>query len=383
QVKEKQIGDYSFLLNDKIGSGSFGKVYKGKNTNTQQKVAIKVLDKNEICMSEYLLQGLIMEIKILRKLKSEYIVQLTDVLETPNNFYLIQELCEGDLRKILKQKKLLPEQQAIKIIQQVLKGFMELQINGIIHRDLKPENILISNDIYKLADFGLSKTVDNFQRQLMISQVGTPLYMSPQILMKEKYTSKCDLWSLGFIFYEIIYGRTPFTGKSQYLLIQDFQNNKVVFDQGIQCSDKCQDFILNCLKIQESQRFEWINAYKHDLFKLEFQNEIIQFNEMENKSNMIINELRQFIYKNKIDIEYVFKQMDTSKDAIIDINEFSKLIQQFDESITRLEIEYIFNKYDIDQNNFITFTEFSKCILENQKTNKQIVQKTFYRYNFN
>jgi len=58
-------------------------------------------------------------------------------------------------------------------------GFLELVKNGIIHRDLKPANILISNGKYKLADFGFSKSVDNFTKHMFVSAVGTPLYMSP------------------------------------------------------------------------------------------------------------------------------------------------------------------------------------------------------------
>jgi len=77
----------------------------------------------------------------------------------------------------------------------LLTGFMDLLKNGIIHRDLKPENILIKGNQHKLADFGFARTVDNFQRQMLTSLVGTPLYMSPQILMHEKYVRKLSLFS--------------------------------------------------------------------------------------------------------------------------------------------------------------------------------------------
>jgi len=61
----------------------------------------------------------------------------------------------------------------------ILNGFIELLKHGVIHRDLKPENVMISGGIYKLADFGFSRTVDNFRKDLLTSLVGTPLYMSP------------------------------------------------------------------------------------------------------------------------------------------------------------------------------------------------------------
>lgn len=80
-------------------------------------------------------------------------------------------------------------------------GFHELINNGVIHRDIKPENILIRNKVLKLADFGFAKSVNaDYMNQ---SLVGTPLYMAPQILKRDKYTSKCDIWGVGLIYFEV------------------------------------------------------------------------------------------------------------------------------------------------------------------------------------
>ena len=72
--------------------------------------------------------------------------------------------------------------------------------NGIIHRDIKPENILLSNGKLKIADFGFAKVVLS-SSQLNKTNVGTPVYMSLQILKNQKYTSKCDIWALGIVAY--------------------------------------------------------------------------------------------------------------------------------------------------------------------------------------
>ena len=77
---------------------------------------------------------------------------------------------------------------------------MYLHNSGIIHRDLKPANILIKQSSCKLSDFGFAKSLKN-EETIMKSIVGTPLYMSPQILKKAKYTAKSDLWSIGLIYY--------------------------------------------------------------------------------------------------------------------------------------------------------------------------------------
>lgn len=124
------------------------------------------------------------------------------------------EYCEQDLAKYLKKNKC-DEKTAIYILKQLVLGFRELVNQGIIHRDLKPANILVnSKGEFKLADFGFAKFVDHYDSKLLYSIVGTPLYMSPQILNKTQYTTKSDIWSLGFIFYEMLTGTYPWMGVS-------------------------------------------------------------------------------------------------------------------------------------------------------------------------
>ena len=87
-------------------------------------------------------------------------------------------------------------------------------------RDLKPENILTSKGVLKIGDFGFAKK--NFNKFMKNkTNVGTPLYMSLQLLKGEEYTSKADIWALGFIFYEMLHGRTPWTAKSEFELVNN------------------------------------------------------------------------------------------------------------------------------------------------------------------
>ncbi len=99
---------------------------------------------------------------------------------------------------------------------QVAQGFEYLKKHNIMHRDLKPANILVHKGQYKIADFGLAK-FENLGSSVMylLSQlrsqsfVGSPMYMSPQVLSHNYYTYKCDVWSLGVIFYELLFGGLP------------------------------------------------------------------------------------------------------------------------------------------------------------------------------
>ena len=86
----------------------------------------------------------------------------------------------------------------------------------VYHRDIKPENILVHNGVPKIADFGFAQAINekNPEIKTLTSAVGTPYYMAPQILGGEKYSIKCDVWSLGIVFYQILFGLLPWTENS-------------------------------------------------------------------------------------------------------------------------------------------------------------------------
>ncbi|EGR28771.1 protein kinase domain protein [Ichthyophthirius multifiliis] len=388
----KRIDKYNFQLSGILGQGSFGKVYKGKNTENNQAVAVKAIDKKLIQDDAYMMNGLFQEISIMKKFKNQNIVELIDVLETSNNYYIIQEFCDGgDLRTCLKRKQCLSEQEAVYVIKDLLNGFIELIKNGVIHRDLKPENILIKGDSYKLADFGFAKTVDNFQKQMLSSLVGTPLYMSPQILSEDKYTSKSDLWSLGFIFYECLYGNTPYTATSQYQLYKNIQKLPLVFPDNFVVSDLCKDFIRRCLVIDENKRIDWNDIFRHNLFQGHFQQYTNLIDQLEDKAQYIINELRQTIYKNQIDLEELFQKYDFTKNSMLDFKEFTQLMQSIDKGLDKTQIDYIFYKFDDNGDKSISFQEFTKWLSNNnvnlsskQQKNSQnkLQQQIYFIYTF-
>ncbi|KAL4428754.1 hypothetical protein ABPG74_001268 [Tetrahymena malaccensis] len=178
-------------------------------------------------------------------------------------------------------------------------------------------------------------------------------------------TAKSDLWSLAFIFYEMLYGKTPYTANSQYQLVKNIQTKPLEFDPSYNISDLSKDFITRCLKIEEKDRMEWTDVYKHPVFQGYFQKFTSQFDQMEDKAKYIINELRQNIYKNRIDLEDLFKKYDFSHDSKLEMKEFSKLMKSIDNTLDRSEIEYIFNKFDDDKDNTISFEEFTKWLSNN------------------
>lgn len=119
------------------------------------------------------------------------------------------------------------EVQACKHMRQILRGYRELERLKIVHRDLKPANILTKGNCLKIADFGMSKLQEG--GELLRSHVGTPYYMSPQVLQSIHYTSKCDIWSLGVILYELLFGTLPWMGKNEEGLLTAIMTQSLYF----------------------------------------------------------------------------------------------------------------------------------------------------------
>lgn len=150
------------------------------------------------------------EIKVLKSCDNPNIIKLYDLKKTANNFYLILEYCnEGDLMVYLKQKKNLPEDEAVEYLVQILNAFKTLVKNKILHRDFKLANILKHDGEIKIADFGFAKLLT--KEDYATTMLGSPLNMAPEVLGGNDYNNKADIWSIGTVFYELLFGKYSFS----------------------------------------------------------------------------------------------------------------------------------------------------------------------------
>lgn len=145
-------------------------------------------------------------------------MKLHEVFESENSLYIISELLSGGqlYDKIKSKYKFRPEQTKI-IMYGILKGLQEMHKKGIMHRDLKPENLLFRKEgewDCVIADFGLAEFAD-IESYLFV-RCGTPGYVAPEVInikdMKTKYSTICDLYSLGLIFHILLFGKSAFPG---------------------------------------------------------------------------------------------------------------------------------------------------------------------------
>lgn len=183
-------------------------------------------------------------------------LKVYDVFQTLNNTYIITEFCsDGDLKEQLSQRSAFPEGEATKILIHLLNGFKEMTEKHIVHRDLKPANILLNRGVPKIADFGFAKDLDA-EPCKFIYNVGTPMYMSPEALKHNQYSPKSDIWSLGAMYYELIYGTTPFHASTEKELCERITHDSVNFPSTPFVSQLSKDFIRQCLEVDTRKRLD-------------------------------------------------------------------------------------------------------------------------------
>jgi len=275
----KKVNQYYYNPRNPIGKGNFGTVYLAKDqTNSEVEYAVKVIPMVMITSEPKLKELILREIQILRQIKGEHIVSLTDVMQTASSLYIFMDYCDGgSLKERLENEKTLDEEEACLIIKQITEAFLSLTkldiVNAegkeisIMHRDIKPDNIMFHKGQVKVADFGFAKVIQDIDKDIMEkhTSVGTPLYCPPQILERKGYSSKCDVWSTGVLFYELIHGCAPWKANSMKELLENVQTKQPVFSKKI--NSEIEDLIRKMLKVDEADRLSWQEVYDHPALK--------------------------------------------------------------------------------------------------------------------
>lgn len=201
--------------NGSMGEGTYGVVYKAKDLQTDELVALKRI-RLEV-EDEGIPSTTLREISVLRQLRHVNIVELRDVVQSEGRLYLVFELVDRDLKKYMEACDGLIQPHLIKSYAfQLLRGLEFCHVRGVMHRDLKPQNILVSKSgELKIADFGLARAFVPPIRPFT-HEVVTLWYRAPEILLGCKtYALPVDLWSVGTILAEMATKRPLFPGDSE------------------------------------------------------------------------------------------------------------------------------------------------------------------------
>jgi eukaryotic-like serine/threonine-protein kinase len=212
--RKLEIPGYQLL--EKLGKGSMGIVYKGRQIAVDRIVAVKIL-LDALAQNKEFIKRFDREAKIAAKLAHNNIVNAIDAGEVNGYHYFVMEYVEGNnIKDALDKNKVFDEKKAIEIVMAVAEALKHAHQRGLIHRDIKPENIILTKDGgVKLADLGLARLTADEKWAMSEAgmAIGTPYYISPeQVRGQVDVDIRADIYSLGATLYHMITGAVPYGG---------------------------------------------------------------------------------------------------------------------------------------------------------------------------
>jgi len=286
----KKIKQYRLIK--RIGSGSVGEVYEAMDDKLDKRVAVKSISTKKIT-DAHAFDSFRRELKILHSLNHSNIIKISGIEKTSNNIYLILEYANGgnlfEYLSYYKERHNTPPPEKIVqfFVRQIVKGLEYMHERNIIHRDVKLENILIhfpqlgdqvnyddvdvEECIIKIADLGYGKELA--ESGVAQTFCGTPMCMAPEMVnvydcyndnkQTLKYNSKVDLWSLGTITYELLFGIPPFQGKTIDELFKQIKSKKCNIPSKTSISIESISFLNGLLQFNADLRFDWKQITSH------------------------------------------------------------------------------------------------------------------------
>jgi serine/threonine protein kinase, bacterial len=205
--------DGRYLVEARIASGGTSTVYRGVDVRLDRPVAVKVMDAR-YSGDEQFLTRFQLEARTVARLKDPGLVAVYDQGLDARHPFLVMELIEGGtLRELLTERGPMPPHAVAAVLRPMLGGLAAAHRAGLVHRDVKPENVLISDDgEVKIADFGLVRAVAAAGITSTSVILGTAAYLSPEQVRDGNAGPRSDVYSTGILIYELLTGRTPFTG---------------------------------------------------------------------------------------------------------------------------------------------------------------------------
>ncbi|ORA14219.1 protein kinase domain-containing protein [Mycobacterium arosiense] len=226
--------DGRYLVQSRIASGGTSTVYRGLDTRLDRPVAVKVMD-SRYAGDEQFLTRFQREAQTVARLKDPGLVAVYDQGLDARHPFLVMELIEGGtLRELLGERGPMPPYAVAAVLRPVLGGLAAAHRAGLVHRDVKPENVLISDDgEVKIADFGLVRAVAAAGITSASVILGTAAYLSPEQVRDGTASPRSDVYAAGIMTFELLTGRTPFTGDSALSLAYQRLDTDVPHPSGV------------------------------------------------------------------------------------------------------------------------------------------------------
>ena len=250
-----------------LGKGAFGKVLLVYNEELKKYFAMKTLRKDYIKKNQQT-KHTKEERKILEKIDYPFISKLYYAFQNEKKLFMITEYMPGgEMFYHLHMNDHFNENKARFYIAEIVLAINHLHKNNILYRDLKPENILLDElGHIKLTDFGLSKIMNNIEKDKTYTVCGTPIYVAPEVLTGQGYNKLVDWWSVGVLLYEFLAGYSPYREARTKIDIKIYKKN---LEQDPLISDTAFDLIKKFCTFDVSKRIgkNFEDIKNHEFFK--------------------------------------------------------------------------------------------------------------------
>ena len=270
-----------FKIEELIGQGGMGKVYRARHLALDRLVCLKML-KPALLEDPTLVGRFEREAKAASRLNHPNSIQVLDFgkSDVDGSLYIVMELVQGkDLRILLRDEWPLAEERLCKIMAQVLAALGEAHASKVIHRDLKPENVMVEQrrgrpDFVKVLDFGIAKILDSDMPGLTRHDVvcGTPQYMAPEQATGSQLDARCDLYAVGVILYQMATGHLPFDGQNSMEVLTKHVNEKPIPPRqrkpDAPISEAMQSLILRALEKEPALRPQTAEEFRELLLQV-------------------------------------------------------------------------------------------------------------------
>ena len=251
-----------------LGQGGMGAVYKARDREVNQLVALKVI-RPDLANNPAIIERFKQELILARQVTHRNVIRIYDLAEADGVKFITMEYVAGeDLRALTHEKGKLTPQEAVEVMRQVCLALEAAHSVGVIHRDLKPQNIMRDRTGRVLVmDFGLARTLEGSGMTQTGALVGTMEYMSPEQALGKNLDQRSDLFTVGLIFYELLTGKMPYTAESALAsLIKRTQERAApLTDHDSSIPGALSGIVSKCLELDPALRYQSIKDVLNDL----------------------------------------------------------------------------------------------------------------------
>lgn len=386
-VENKSPISKSYKVLEKLGEGTFGRVYKVLHIATAQIRAMKLVRRESVKYQDDE-KKFLKEIEVLAKLDHPNIIKVFEYFVDNKFYYLITEFTAGgELYEQITKIQFYNEIDAAVIMRQIFSAVFYLHNRNICHRDLKPENLMLETNVkgdltIKIIDFGAANIFEKKEAKMTL-KVGTPFYIAPEVINRQ-YDLKCDMWSCGVILFILLVGYPPFDGEGDEEVMNNVLKGQYSLDteEWSNVSKEAKNLIKKLLVKDPSKRMSAEEALKDPW--------IIKNYTLKEKANKVpipkipADTLKKFSSKQKLqqasiaflvhqmssnemvkNLRSIFKQLDVSGDGRLSHQELKDGYKQyFADSLSEQEFDELINRLDGDNNGYVEYEEFLRATVD-------------------